>query len=255
MWNKLRGFSLLEVLVAVSLLALVLTAVFQGFVNFSRNSDKTKEIFFLQRDLISLKKLIEDDFNNIIFLESFTKDFPGNSPQFISGIQGDNKLIGPHNTDQIFMHLQRDSLSFNEISFLEDPKLHEVGYFVALNSEKEGIYQLYRSEQYYIDNKFNSYVGTISKANIRDELNKKNSLVTDNLVEFNIRYLTHNFLWVDTWNSMSSQNKQDIFRNRGRIPQAIEVELVLKKKNVVLSNKFQVNLRPKLGKDIYWGNF
>lgn len=253
MWNKKKAFSLLEVLVATSLLALVLTFIFQGFINFSKNSQKSENILYLSRELNGLKNLIEKDLSSVVFLQSYTNDYEGKSARYFSGIQGDNKLIGENNTDQIFFHSHRGSISFNKIPPNEDPKLHEVGYFVSFVEDDS--YEFYRTEQYYIDSKAGNYIGTISSANIVKSANVKNSLVTKNIVEFNVRYLTHNFLWVDSWNSISNQNIPDIDKNRGRIPVAIEVELALKRENVVLKDSFQINLRPFLAKDIYWGNF
>ena len=253
MWkNKQKGFSLLEVLVAISLLSLILTFIFQGFINFSRNSQKSENILYLSRELNALKKLLEKDISSVVFLQSYTNDYEATSPRYFSGIQSDNKLIGEHQADQIFMHLQRDAISFNELEN-QDPRVHEVGYFVAIAGDES--FELYRSEQYYIDSKANNYLGIIAKENINSSPNVRNSLVTTNIVDFNIRYLTYNFIWLDSWNSVSNQNKQDITKNKNRIPQAIEVEISLKKRGVILKDSFQINLRPNFGKDIYWGNF
>lgn len=253
MWNKAKGFSLLEILVAISLLTLILTFIFQGFINFTRNSKKSENILYLSRELNALKILLAKDISSVIFLQSYANDYKGASVRYFSGIQSDNKLIGQVKADQIFLHTHREAISFNEISANRDPQIHEIGYFVALAGEDS--YELYRSEQYYIDSKADNYIGTISKENISTKVNVKNSLVTTNIVDFNIRYLTHNFVWLDSWNSVSNQNFQDIKKNKGRIPQAIEVELALKKNGVVLKDIFQINLRPSFGKDIYWGNF
>ena len=253
MWNKTQGFSLIEVLVAISLLALILTFIFREFINFSSNSQKSENILYLSRELNILKKLLEEDLRSVVFLPSYTNDFEITSIRNVSGIQGDNKVIGPHNTDQIFMHLHKPAISFNEILSSEDPRLHEVGYFIALNDTDA--YDLYRVEQYYIDNKFNSYIGLISKDNIAKAANAKNSLVTSNILDFNLSYLSHNFIWLDSWNSISNQNQRNIKTNRSRIPQAVKIELTLQRNNEVLKDEFQINLRPNLGENIYWGNF
>ena len=253
MWSKKKGFSLLEVLVAVSLLGLILTFIFRSFVDFSQNSQKTENILYLSRELNALKKLMETDFGSIIFLQSYTNDYESQSIRYFSGIQGDNKLIGSSNTDQIFFHVNRNSINFNQVEVEKDPKLHEIGYFVTLVEEDK--YNLYRTEQYYIDSKPNNYIGIIADENITEFSNVKNSLVTSNIVDFNIRYLNHQFIWLDSWNSISNQNQHDIERNKGRIPQAVEVEITLKRDNIILKNAFILNLRPVLGKDIYWSNF
>jgi prepilin-type N-terminal cleavage/methylation domain-containing protein len=253
MWNRKNAFSLLEVLVATSLLALILAFIFRGFINFSQNSQKSENVLYLSRELNALKKLIEKDLRSVIFLQAYTNDYTGQSIRYFSGIRGDNKLIGENNADQIFMHVQREALSFNKIPADEDPKLHEVGYFVSFVEEDS--YELYRSEQYYIDSKAGNYIGTISKENISENPNSKNALITKNILEFNVRYLTHSFLWVDFWNSISNQNSHDPEKNRGRIPRAVEVEIAVKRNNVILKDSFQINLRPLLAEDIYWGNF
>ena len=55
-------------------------------------------------------------------------------------------------------------------------------------------------------------------------------MITRNIVDFNVRYLNSSFYWADEWNSMSTQNQLDIEKNAGRIPQAVEIQLTLKKK-------------------------
>ena len=171
MWNKKKAFSLLEVSLSVTLLALILTLIFRGFIDFSNNSQKSENVLYLGRELNALKKLLEEDFRSVVFLPSYTNDYENANLRYISGIQGTNKIIGSSAADQVFMHVHRSSISFNEIPSIEDPGLHEVGYFVAL--KEAGVYELYRTEQYYIDTKFNSYVGLISTENITKGKNIK----------------------------------------------------------------------------------
>ena len=253
--NKLVAFSLLEVLVSSAILSLILTLIFGSFGNFTSSSKKSEVQSLLKKELTILKRLLEEDFRSAIFLTAYTHDEPQKNLRFVSGIQGDDKLIGAQNADQVFLHINRNLLSYSEVIPEDDPNIHEVGYFVAI--KEEGKFELYRREQYYINQRFNSYIGLISKDNIAKERNAKTILLTENIFDFDVKYLDFNLIWVKTWNSISNKNKWE--KNnpnvRTRIPRAVEISLSLKKDNYLIKDSFQINLRPKLTEGIFWGNF
>lgn len=245
----------MEVLVSSALLALILTAVFSSFSNFTFNSKKLENKIILGRHISSLKRLIEKDFRSVIFLAAYTQSQPTKTVRYISGIQGDNKLIGQINADQVFMHVNRNLISYNEITKQNNPLVHEVGYFVAIKDDET--FELYRREQYYINTRFNSYIGLLSKENILPENNARVALLTDNIIDFDVKYLDSNNTWLEQWNSISSKNKWDKENPhlRSRIPRSVEVTLALKKDGTVVKDSFQINLRPKLTENVFWGEF
>ena len=202
--NKKIGFSLLEILVTMAIASAMFYFVFDTFTVSRKLNDKIEKGLELRNEMRIIKNLIENDINSVIFLKYYTKF----SNQNVSGIKGLNRVNGLDDIDQIYMHVNKPALNHFNIEWYDDPGIHEVGYFIAIKDPEIPTYALFRKEQFYIDNNFESYSNTPSINNLIQDENTINLLITENIKELNFKYLSPNStnsineVWLDEWNSM-----------------------------------------------------
>ena len=74
-----KAFSLLELLVSITLLALVSALIYVAFVQVSNSSLKVKESLSQSQELRLLMKMVLDDLQAVQYLEHFVEDEESNS--------------------------------------------------------------------------------------------------------------------------------------------------------------------------------
>ena len=195
------GFSLLELLISISLLGLMMTLLYAGFFQISNSSMKLKSSLEKRQELRLLMKMVLDDLQNIQYLTNFANAGQSLMPRNETGLiveiaQGPiNPETGDYNeVSLIFFHTTIKSRFFPEITD-PDPLLHEVSYVIQENLETK-TWEFIRREDYYLDN------------NIRE--GGKSYILSETVTEFNLELLEsetalagggYREKWTKVWNS------------------------------------------------------
>ena len=175
--KKVKGFSLLELLISISLIGLVMSLLYGAFFQISNSSLKVKATLETRQELRLLMKMVLDDLQNVQYLKHFAKSGTNNTQQLETGLIVEHQL-GPENSEtgeleevsQIYFHSAVKSRFYpNEKE--RDPELHEVSYTLTENPDTK-VWQFIRREDFYLDGNIReggkSYV--LSEAVTRFEL-------------------------------------------------------------------------------------
>ena len=136
-----RGFTLLEILIAIFIFAVVLTTIFTSYTGTFRIIDETEsqaDIYAMARIVLSR---IQEDLESIHFKEAKTSEPEGSSPQPAMFLGEDNEIEG-RDADSL-RFLSRARLIFNEED--ENPGIARIRYYVSENEEGNDLV-LYRSD-------------------------------------------------------------------------------------------------------------
>ena len=154
--KKVKGFSLLELLISISLLGLVMSLLYGAFFQISNSSLKVKATLETRQELRLLMKMVLDDLQNVQYLKHFAESGTNNTQQLETGLIVEHQL-GPENTEtgkleevsQIYFHSAVKSRFYpNEKE--RDPELHEVSYTLTENPDTK-VWQFIRREDFYLD--------------------------------------------------------------------------------------------------------
>ena len=151
------GFSILELLISVTLLGLVMSVLYAAFFQISNSSLKVQSTLDARQELRLLMKIVLDDLQKVRYLKHFAESDQSETQQRETGLIADRNL-GPENPDTgqieevtgIDFHTSIKSRFFPEESS-RDPELHEVGYSLQENPDTK-TWEFIRREDFYIDN-------------------------------------------------------------------------------------------------------
>ena len=159
--NKFRktqhGFSLLELLISIALLALVMSLLYGAFFQISNSSLQVTSTLEKRQELRLLMKMVLDDLQNVQYLKHFTESLQSTIQQRESGMIVDSKL-GPENPEtgeleevsSLYFHTAVKSRFYPEEKE-HDPELHEVSYTMQENLDTKN-WEFIRREDFYLDN-------------------------------------------------------------------------------------------------------
>ena len=136
-----RGFTLLEILIAMFIFAVVLTTIFTSYTGTFRIIDETEsqtDIYAMARIVLSR---IQEDLESINFKEAKTSEPEESSPQPAMFLGEDNEIKG-RDADSL-RFLSRAHLIFNEED--ENPGIARISYYVSENEVGDDLV-LYRSD-------------------------------------------------------------------------------------------------------------
>ena len=146
------GFSLLELLISVVLLALVCTLIYGAFFEISNSSLSVKFMLAQRQELRLLMKMVLDDLQAVQYLEHYVEEEENEAE---TGIVAE-RVPGPENKEvsRIHFHAAVPSRFYQDVASVRegmDPSLHEISYFMELNSTNN-VWNFNRREDFYIDN-------------------------------------------------------------------------------------------------------
>ena len=136
-----RGFTLLEILIAMFIFAVVLTTIFTSYTGTFRIIDETEsqtDIYAMARIVLSR---IQEDLESINFKEEKISEPEEGSPQPTMFLGEDNEIKG-RDADSL-RFLSRARLIFSEED--ENPGIARISYYVSENEEGDELI-LYRSD-------------------------------------------------------------------------------------------------------------
>lgn len=221
--NPYRGFTLIDLLVSLTLLGFMMTMVYGSFAQISTRAVARTEELTQQQELRLLMHLVAGDLEAAQWLPRFSEKGVG----FKTGIISDTEFQNDKDYTRINFHAARPSRFFRRLPEGLDPGLHEVGYRVRREDRGESL-NLVRREDFYLDD---------------DMENAGNEVViAENIEEFLVEFLPPgadpNALgeqWEKRWDANS--------RSKGsEMPIAIRLTLALKtKKGRVLREQVSFN--------------
>ena len=191
----LRGFTLIEVLLAVAILAVIMTVVYGSFSTASKNIEQAEESRAATDLARTLMLRLSDDIANAYVNTAM------NNPKVITIFMGKKDELSDDIGDRKIRH---DSLDLTTLTNWRRPdtkesELWEVGYFFKEKPDGQG-YSLFRKEK-----------RILSKDSPAGEGGDEYEL-TDRVASLQFRYW-NNGQWADDW-SLGT-------------PQAVEITLVL----------------------------
>jgi hypothetical protein len=146
--------TLVELLAALSILALVLTLAYGSFFQISGAANTLKGELSEQQELRMLLKLIADDLQSARYLSNFAAKQAG-KPGNASGIVARVRFVGQKEFSFISFHAATEARFFRQRPPELDPGLHEIGYGVQEDTAHNSI-SLVRREDYYLDSDLES---------------------------------------------------------------------------------------------------
>lgn len=218
-----RGFTLIDLLISLSLLAIVMTMVYGSFLQISNNAAARTEELTQQQELRLLLHLVAGDLEAAQWLTRFNEKGVG----FKTGIVSGTEFLKGRDFTRIDFHAARPSRFFRRLPDGLDPGLHEVGYRVRREERGEAL-RLVRREDFYLDNDI--------------EAGGNEVVIAEEIEEFLVEFLPPNAdpnAFEEQWEKRWDAN----IRGKGsEMPIAIRVTLALKtKKGVVLREQVSFN--------------
>ncbi len=138
------ALTLVELLVALSLLSLVLTLVFGSFFQISTGASGLQDELSEQQELRLLLKLVADDLQTARYLPNAAQ------AHLPTGLVARYQIMGRGEVTEINFHAATRARFYRLRPAALDPLLHEVGYSVLKQGETER-FILQRREQFYLD--------------------------------------------------------------------------------------------------------
>lgn len=253
-----KGFSLLELLVAIALLSTLLILLYNAFFQISDSTQKVTESLKAEQELRLLMKIVLDDLQAVEYLENWVAEREEDIV-FHSGILS-KRIPGPDETPVSFVqfHTANPTRFFPEaIALQKDPKLHEVEYFLDFDPFAQ-TWLFIRREDFYVDD-------DISAGGLEQTL-------SESVVDFQMEFLEQTILeadsgelqevWLEEWDSLESEcieKGEDTSSQESSAPRclplAIRLTLSLQKEaDLVVTETLELNLpsllKERLSKDL-----
>tara|TARA_Y100001970_G_C14155423_1_gene815247 strand:- start:345 stop:1139 length:795 start_codon:yes stop_codon:yes gene_type:complete len=238
-----KGFTLLELLISVSLLGLLITIIYGSFFQITTLSKLVKSDISLREELRLIMKIAINDLQNIKFL----KNFPESEIEMFSkretGIIAE-RIIGSKNNEKrkineyslINFHSATKSLFYPEKKAF-DPEIHEIGYSIKEDPQSKKLSFL-RREDFYIDK------------NIKE--GGKIQIISQSVEKFDVELLEsetelagggYKENWTKQWNSNENICKNENIEGNFCLPRAVKLSIALKGKDEnIVSDSQVVNL-------------
>jgi general secretion pathway protein J len=195
-----RGFTLLEIMLAISVLALVGTMVYGGFSQTALNKARIEEDVEHSRIIhMTLERMVRE--LTVAFVSTHVN--PSLDLRVV-----DTAFIGKDNgrDDRI------DFTSFSHRRLYRNAResdQNEISYFVTEHPDDPGVQVLARREQNRIDDD--------------PRRGGKSQILVENVEEFNLEYFDPLLTdWVQTWNT------EDVLAQPNRLPTQVRIRLVVK---------------------------
>jgi hypothetical protein len=141
--------TLVELLAALSILALVLTLAYGSFFQISGAANSLKGELSEQQELRMLLKLIADDLQSARYLTNFAAKQTTKAVN-ATGIVARVRFVGKTEFSFIGFHAATEARFFRQRPPELDPGLHEIGYGVQEDRDNNTL-NLVRREDYYLD--------------------------------------------------------------------------------------------------------
>lgn len=224
------GFSILELLISLTLLGLVMSVIYAAFFQISNSSLKVQATLDARQELRLLMKIVLDDLQKVRYLKHFAESNQSETQQRETGLIADRNL-GPENPgkgqiDQVTsidFHTSIKSRFFPEVNS-RDPELHEVGYSMQENPDTKTWYFI-RREDFYIDN------------NLRE--GGKNHVLSEEVTKFELEFLESETAladggfrekWTKVWDSDERLCHDLKVKENFCLPRAVKLTMALKAK-------------------------
>ena len=186
-----KGFTLLEILIAMFIFAVVLTTIFSSYTGTFRIIDETES----QTDIYAMARTVlirmQEDLESIHFKET------GSSESEVSSLEpatflGENKEINGRDADTL-RFLSRAHLIFDEED--ENPGVAEISYYVSANEVEDSL-ALYRSDRPELEAPQEEGTGGL--------------ILCDGLFSVNITYHDADGEIHETWSSSEDESKHKL---------------------------------------------
>ena len=240
---KKQGFTLLELLIAISLLGLLIVIIYGSFFQISTLSKLVKSDISLREELRLIMKIAIDDLQNIRYLKNFPEPEIDKFSQRETGIIAE-RIIGSRNIEKleideyslISFHSSTKSLFYPEKKEF-DPEIHEIGYFL-LEDPQTKKYNFLRREDFYLDK------------NIKE--GGKIQIISQSVEKFDVEFLEsetelagggYKENWTKKWNSNENVCMNQNNLSNFCLPRAIKLTISLKGEDErIVSDSQVVNL-------------
>ena len=226
--TKSKGFTLLEILVAMFIFGVVLTTLYTAYTGTFRNIEETQSLAsYYQMARISLDRIVED-------LET-AYIYPGSTDVKIQEpMNQSSKFIGK---DLKFQDRSIDAMFFNSRAhqtFNKDPfgiKMARIGYFFK-EVGSDGSFSLFRSDTTEFEQKKRE--------------NPEGSILCEDLFSLDFQYIDHLGKSHNEWDST-----QDPFKNKLPVIVSITLEFLNKSRNDEPPLRFETAVKLPIAKANY----
>ncbi|MBF0277623.1 MAG: prepilin-type N-terminal cleavage/methylation domain-containing protein [SAR324 cluster bacterium] len=234
------GFSLLEVIIAIALLSVIMSLLYNAFFQISDSTKKVARSLEAGQELRLLMKIVLDDLQAVQYLESLVvHNHPDNPEYFHTGLFS-RQIEGPNNEPASFVqfHAAIPTRFFPEaIKQQKDPELHELEYYLEIEPLTQK-WQFIRREDFYVDS-------DITEGGVEQVL-------SESIVKFDLEYLEQNILksdslelqevWVREWDSQEG-SCSNASGSTPCLPLAIRLTMsILGENDNIVTDTLQVNL-------------
>ena len=222
------GFTLVEMLISMTLLSLVMTLVYTSFGQVSTRALAMRDLLTEQQELRLLMRLVSDDIAAAQWLSRFSEK----SNQLRTGIIADTQTLQGEEFTRIRFHAARPARFHRRLPPGMDPALHEVEYFVRPARDGDTL-EMVRREDFYLDDDMDD--GGLSV------------VVAENIKSFLVEFIPPRAQgggteesWRKSWDSNT--------RNKGqRMPRALRLTLARETPaGIPLREVIEVNLNDAL---------
>lgn len=141
-----RGFTLVELLVSIMLLAIVLVLLYGSFSQISSGTILLNARLEEQQESRLLLRMIADDLRAAQYFEQFARG-EGND----SGLYVTRDFVGAREFSKLYFHANVASRFHRRVSPAADPGMHELAYWVEPSEEDRDLMVLKRREDFYLD--------------------------------------------------------------------------------------------------------
>ncbi len=228
-----KAFSLIELLVSITLLAIVSAMIYGAFFQVSNSSLKVKASLSQSQELRLLMKMVLDDLQAVQYLEHFVEDEESVAE---TGIIAE-MVLGPESSEvsQIDFHAALPSRFYRDIESVRegmDPRLHEIGYRLELDTTRD-VWQFKRREDFYIDE------------DLRE--GGREQILSESVIEFSVSFRIETktaagFLEESFEDYEWNTDERECFENISNrcLPDAIQLSMSLKGESGEIVNDSQV---------------
>ncbi|PCI29589.1 MAG: hypothetical protein COB67_03695 [SAR324 cluster bacterium] len=228
------GFTLLELLITLTLFAAIMGVLLDTFFQFKQQNDRIESILTLRQEVRILEKILREDLQAAVYLKKFMSNPDRDDRK--SGLFGINNSAGEQELDSIHMHVHRPSRFHRSLPPEKDPELHEVSFF--MEETESDTFAFRRREEYYID-------PDITEG---DEGESITHTISQRVISFDLKYFSKN-----QDEALEEWDSSEITAGQDPLPAGLKVTLVLEDaKGEKMTTAFQINLHPQMGEDVTW---
>ncbi len=197
-----EGFTLIEILVAISISAVVITLVYSSLFQIIRTKDRVEETSELIHEVRVLFSRIEKDLANAYPRGGIYLPSASDQTYFLGTQDGENSRLSftTFSRDTVFEQGQSDQT--------------EVTYYLQVNEQDNELFSLLRRDNPFAGNEDGGFVFPISEKIVRFELNYTDESTFDIQTAGEVTKIKE-------WNSAAI----------GSLPKAVEVNVILRDNN------------------------